>query len=371
VTKPSARSVGRAALIPVWCVVLVLLVIATAHVVLFDRYHVFMLVNSYTLWVFLPAYAIAVAAALFRARLLTIAAAALIALHLAWVLPPLFRTVRIPAAAAGPSHLRIVSANLNFDNGDHGPLLAELARDRADLVFLQEVTPAWWRAIEHSELGANYRNRVQEPRTDPGGQAILSRRPLTGVEIRHADGWPIITANVRVDDTVVHVANVHLVAPLDTFSRNQQQQHAITRIVRTLPRPRLIVGDFNASPYNRWFAQLRGLGLREAHEAVGRSWATTWPNGQRHLPPLRLDHVFVDPQVVPVAAREGTGTGSDHRPIIVDLAVLPLRATLRDHARQPSSRADPRTRSTVRISPQSLDRQGTRHHRRGAAPRTI
>jgi endonuclease/exonuclease/phosphatase (EEP) superfamily protein YafD len=114
---------------------------------------------------------------------------------------------------------------------------------------------------------------------------------------------------------------VHLVAPLETFDRNQRAQREITGIARRLARPRVVVGDFNASPYNRWFHELLDLGLRDAHESVGRPFATTWPNGQHLVPPLLLDHLFADPPIVPLRVREGRGEGSDHRPIVVDLAV--------------------------------------------------
>ena len=266
---------GRLLLVPTWALVIALVGIAAAHVLAFDHARFFMLADSYTLWIYLPAYAIGVA----------------------------------------------VSANLNFDNRDHGPLLAEIARDDADVVVLEELTPEWWNAVEASSLWSSHPYRVGEPRSDPGGMAVLSREPLRDVVVRRADGWPIITAAVVVDHTTVHLAGVHLVAPLDTFSRNQRQQRAITAIIRALPRPRIVAGDFNADPYNRWYEQIRHLGLREAHEAVGRSLATTWPNGQHHLPPLRLDHVFVDAPLLPLRATEGRGTGSDHRPIVVDLAI--------------------------------------------------
>ena len=114
---------------------------------------------------------------------------------------------------------------------------------------------------------------------------------------------------------------MHLVAPLETFERNRRAQRSITGIARRLPRPRLVVGDFNASPYNRWFHQLLDLGLRDAHESVGRPLATTWPNGRHLVPPLALDHLFADPPLVALHVREGRGEGSDHRPIVVDLAV--------------------------------------------------
>jgi endonuclease/exonuclease/phosphatase (EEP) superfamily protein YafD len=319
--RVSARSAGRLLLVPTWALVIGLLGIAAAHVVAFDHARVFMLADSYTLWIYLPAYAIAVAAICFRARTLGLCAAVLVVAQLAWVLPPAFRGASIPASAWLAPRLRVVSANLNFDNRDHGPLLAELARDDADVVVLEELTPEWWNAVEASNLWSSHPYRVGEPRTDPGGMAVLSREPLRDVVVRSADGWPIITAAVVIGDTTLHLAGVHLLAPLDTFSRNQRQQRAITAIIRALPRPRVVAGDFNADPYNRWYEQIRGLGLREAHEAVGRWLATTWPNGQHHLPPLRLDHVFVDPPLVPLRATEGRGTGSDHRPIVVDLAI--------------------------------------------------
>jgi endonuclease/exonuclease/phosphatase (EEP) superfamily protein YafD len=57
------------------------------------------------------------------------------------------------------------------------------------------------------------------------------------------------------------------------------------------------------------------------HEAVGDPFATTWPNGRQPLPPVRIDHVFVDDALAPVHVEQGEGTGSDHRPVIVDLVV--------------------------------------------------
>jgi endonuclease/exonuclease/phosphatase (EEP) superfamily protein YafD len=50
--------------------------------------------------------------------------------------------------------------------------------------------------------------------------------------------------------------------------------------------------------------------------------ATTWPNGLHKFPPLRIDHVFFTGTFVPLTVREGDGTGSDHRPVITDIAVL-------------------------------------------------
>jgi endonuclease/exonuclease/phosphatase (EEP) superfamily protein YafD len=316
----SPRRLGRVLLTPVWALVLALLVVVFARVFAFDRFHIFMLLNAYTLWIYLPAYPIAVAALVARAWPLAVVSLLIVVAQLAWVAPT---TVHAIAAPDRPSVARIVTANVRFDNDDHAPLIRELESFDADVIVLEEVTPPWWGSIAGSALTKTHPFIAKAIQNDPGSMAILSRRPLTHVVVHRAAGWPIITATVVLGGRAVHLAGIHPVAPLETFERNQRAQRAITAIARGMARPRLLAGDFNATPYNRWYSQLLDLGLRDAHESVGRPFATTWPNGQRFTPPLLLDHVLTDPAIVPVRVREGRGTGSDHRPVVVDLAIRP------------------------------------------------
>lgn len=317
----SVRSVGRVLLVPVWLVVLGLLGLVLAHLVAFDHVRILMLADAFTLWIYLPAYVIVVAAVCFRFRSLAIAAAIVVVAQLVWVVPPLFDTVEIAPAAASLPRLRVVSANLEFTNFDHA-LVRELSGFNADVLVLQEVTPAWWEALTSGGLLVSYPQHAESIQSGASGIAILSRLPLSDIRIEEPDGQPVISATVTFQRHAVHLVGVHPVAPIETFARNQSQQRAITEIVRRLAPPRIVAGDFNSTMYNAWMGELTDLGLREAHEAVGRSFATTWPNGERLLPPLRIDHVLVDPPLVPQRAAEGRGQGSDHRPIIVDLAII-------------------------------------------------
>ena len=59
-------------------------------------------------------------------------------------------------------------------------------------------------------------------------------------------------------------------------------------------------------------------------ERRGRGWAATWPRDRGLLPPLLLLHyVLASPGVEVQAIQEGGGQGSDHRPVIAGLALLP------------------------------------------------
>jgi endonuclease/exonuclease/phosphatase (EEP) superfamily protein YafD len=313
-------------LVPIWAGLLGLLALVIARVVAFDDQRALMLTNAYTPWVYLPAYFVAAAAICFRAKTLAIVAAMVVACHLAWVLPPVFRVVSVPAAAATAPHVRVVSSNLMFDNPDVAPLLAEISRFNGDIIVLEELTPTWWAAVQASGLLVSHPHHLEQTRTGAGGMALLSKLPFRDSAIRYADGVPVLTATVVVRGEPLSIVGVHVVAPNNDFARNGRQQQLVNRVILRTSRPRVVAGDFNSTPYNKWYEELRGLGLREAHEGVGKPFATTWPNGRRPLIPVRLDHVFADRSVLPLAVQDGRGEGSDHRPVVADFAIMPSSA---------------------------------------------
>ncbi|HEB52891.1 MAG TPA: endonuclease/exonuclease/phosphatase family protein [bacterium] len=88
---------------------------------------------------------------------------------------------------------------------------------------------------------------------------------------------------------------------------------AIPRLLENLPADRIVLGDFNATPWNAPFRRLlRTTGLAEGSTAW---WLPSWPDP---LPaPLRIpiDHVLTAGELRVVDAFVGASFGSDHRPI--------------------------------------------------------
>jgi endonuclease/exonuclease/phosphatase (EEP) superfamily protein YafD len=319
----TARRVGRALLVPAWAVILGLLALVLARILAFDERRLLTLADAYTLWIFLPAYLVVAAAVCFRARALAAVAGLVVVAHLVWVVPPLFRTVDVPAGAAGAPRVRVVAANVRFDNREFDALLDELVRLDADVLVLSEVTPEWWQQIEDHGLVQTHPHVLRATRWGASGMAILADRELEDTAVvRLGEERSVPIATIRVGTRRVRVVGVHTVAPNFDYAENRREQTAVTKLVRDAPRPRLVAGDFNATPYNRWYGELLDLGLTEVHDATGEPFATTWPNGTHPLPPVRIDHVFTDDAIVPLRVFQGVGTGSDHRPVIVDLAAL-------------------------------------------------
>jgi endonuclease/exonuclease/phosphatase family metal-dependent hydrolase len=226
-----------------------------------------------------------------------------------------------PPAGTLPT-LRLFSANVYDANPDVGRIAEEIQAAVPDLVALQEVDPDGATAIQRSGVLARFPYGLAEIRTGPSGIGLWSRFPLTDERVQEVSGMPFISATVDFGGRRLRVYAVHMVAPLGhDRSRWRAQLRWVDAALHGERGPLVVAGDFNATRYHRSFRRLLSDRLVDAHERRGRGWATSWPADQWPFPPLlRLDHVLVSPDIGVRSIREGRGHGSDHRPIIVDLA---------------------------------------------------
>ena len=308
-----------------WGAVAALAFIALWRIVAYDRSRFVALFAANTFWLYLPAYPIVFVALFFRKWWLAACGLLVVVVHLVWVLPAFTHRVAIPDAARRAPHVRLVSANVRYDNQTRPALARELMSYDADVMVLQEITPTWWETLRAEGVLRAYPYHAEALYRSAGGAAIVSKLPLADTRVVEVAGWPLVSTDLRTARGAVRLFDIHSVPPAFDYPLSQQMLHAITdQLERRLADgvPTIVAGDFNATPYNRWLHTVQGLGLRSAHEAVGRPLATTWPNGLHKFPPLRIDHVFFTGTLVPLRVREGNGTGSDHLPVITDIAVL-------------------------------------------------
>jgi endonuclease/exonuclease/phosphatase (EEP) superfamily protein YafD len=298
------------------------LVIAIARLVAHDALLPLIWLSSVTAWVFLPAYLVLLRAIVRKRAGVVFAASFVVACHLAWVAPSLVGAPT-PARAAERPRLRVATANLLGVNQHPEALLDELVELRADVLVLEEVSPRWLALLDDDRMRAAYPHRDLLAREDSFGIAVLTNRPLLRSELVDLEGVPMVDATVDVEGTPVRVFGVHTLPPVDGAYAAiwRQQLELLTMRARAVDGPLVVAGDLNATTHAAGFEALVDIGLRDVHDHLGRGLATTWPNGLFSLPPLRLDHVLVSPELVPLAVREGRGEGSDHRPVVADLAL--------------------------------------------------
>lgn len=225
------------------------------------------------------------------------------------------------AAADSPRFLRVATFNLWRGNDHMAKVIKFLAETDADAVVLQEATKPDLARL-HPALQSRYPFSVGD-----WGIVIFSKNPILADGRLDRPGYPpwisLMLRWVRLDvnGTEFELAGVHLVRP---FYPELQQQDiaALIAFVQARSLPLVMAGDFNLSPWTEKLQRFeRSSDLRRYN-----TFHFTWPMARGNVPLLPLvaiDHVFASPRFAKIAVTAGPRLGSDHRPIVVDLALRP------------------------------------------------
>lgn len=234
-----------------------------------------------------------------------------------YVLPWYFEDV--PQARGKP--FKILHANVRSSSIDYDRVLELVANESPDVVFLQEVTPAWMEAV--SDLTRDFAFHYAEPRGDNFGIAMFSRIPLDWVA--HVDGpplgYPTIIAGALVDGRPLTLISTHPTIPLgrDGFAARNEQLGHIADLVATSQRPLVLIGDLNATMWSHSYRTfVSRTGLHDARRGFGvvPTWPTFMPFAM-----IPIDHVLVSGDVGIVGIETGPSIGSDHLPLVVTLSL--------------------------------------------------
>jgi endonuclease/exonuclease/phosphatase (EEP) superfamily protein YafD len=302
-----------------WAITALLATIVVMRLAWHDGLWLFLLCNVVTPYLYLPAWLILPSAALARRWRLAAASLAIVAFHCHWVLLPLLP--RTPPPTTGRT-LRVVSANLLVVNETPAALAAELERFDADVYFLQELSGDWDDEFERLGFWRRYPFNRRITGEDAFGAAIASRLPIRDLEVFWSAELPQLRGVLRLDDRDVDLVSIHLLPPrTQDYTRYYHLgADALLDIVRRIGgRSFIVAGDFNSTPDSDFATRMRDL-ADDAWEAGGRGFGFTWPNGMFAIPPIRLDHVFVSRDLGVRGAQVGIGAGSDHRPVVADVA---------------------------------------------------
>ncbi len=146
---------------------------------------------------------------------------------------------------------------------------------------------------------------------------IMSRYPLNDLTIRAPWKGPVFARASRGPKWGnLTILGTHTIrAP--QVNAQWVQVTTFADYVSTIPKPRLVVGDFNATPYSRMvraFSAQSGL--------TRRTSIPTWPLNNLRLPQLAIDHMFADRELLfPDRVQVGEAAGSDHLPIVARILV--------------------------------------------------
>ena len=228
-----------------------------------------------------------------------------------------------PAAEA--ERLRFISVNV-LQGNERLDLLEKFIRESgADVIAFQEVT--FETAAMLKSLKSIYPGQVMRPKTNSKGCALLTRLPLIAGRFERTPGLEsvgAIIAEIRGAFGPFSVVNIHSHKPTNEKGAASQATYfqwiaGLARESQKRGLPAVVAGDFNST---LWARALQDFTSQTALTNVNRGilFDATW---SRWLPQrLMIDHVFLTPDWQVTGREVGPGVGSDHRPLIVDLARL-------------------------------------------------
>lgn len=215
---------------------------------------------------------------------------------------------------AGERDLKVASFNTLWANNDATAVRAEIERIDADVITLIEMGPAKRPIL--GQLKARYPYQFHCYDVDYCNFVILSKLPFLDTESRGKWAGPsFIRVRLGPEAGGLTVFGVHTIR----FPHALAQFREVTEIARLIEHtggPRLVMGDFNATPFSR----ILGV-LQDSANVVRLTSLPSWPS-YVGLPQIAIDHIFVSPGIRQLEAEAiGEPAGSDHYPVVLRIAV--------------------------------------------------
>jgi endonuclease/exonuclease/phosphatase (EEP) superfamily protein YafD len=235
---------------------------------------------------------------------------------------------RAPQPIAGES-IRVMTCNLLRSNRRVEEIAQEVRAARPDIVCFQEYAPHWHDGLS-PRLADLYPHRCTVSRQHDMGLAIYSMRPILGeAEWTDFDGDPPaqpLRVEIEIDGQRVALYNLHMYQPWppSTMWRHCVQLAGMADRLAREELPTIVAGDFNATPTSPTMYTMKKLDYADAWELAGWGLGASWPDRPfvRHLPGIRIDHIYLSGELTSTECVVGTGAGSDHRPVIAAIGFL-------------------------------------------------
>ncbi len=230
----------------------------------------------------------------------------------------------LPGADAAAPTLRVLTYNLGAERLDPAVAFQVFDQVQADVIGLQELTPATARALS---ARGDYPYQLVDPYGPTTG--LLSRYPILASQLYHSPhGRSFWGAVLDWNGQAVTVFNLHPPSPsvrvrhglptgVDMRRTDRYLQDALS-VIGAPAGPVIVLGDFNSSDQSRTYLRVRQT-FSDAFASAGHGFGFTWPNLRRFMPVVRIDYVFFSDALRARDAYVGCESSSDHCYLVAEL----------------------------------------------------
>lgn len=233
----------------------------------------------------------------------------------------------VPPDPARAQRLRILVVNVLESNARYAAVAALIRRERPDVVGLIEMTPDWVAGLTAAGADREYPYRQDWPIGGMGMSLwVRGDRPRPELLFGATHFNPAIVARL---DWAGKRRTLWLVHPANPFHAGGTALREIDALAWAIVAERgaaerdagsgstIVVGDMNRTDGSPHFGRfLRQTNLRDSRLGFGRQ--PSWPAWLRFR--IAIDHAFVTDDLAVTDRRLGPPVGSDHLPVVVELA---------------------------------------------------
>ncbi len=216
--------------------------------------------------------------------------------------------------------LRVLLSNVLYENVVYTDLERLIRVEEPDIVALVEYAPGWPEGL--AGIRADYPYRVEYPMGASGLALWFKEKPIAMGEPEWLvkDGHPIIHARFVFAGKERELWLVHPRSPLSYkrfLKAGNTEMDAIAARVKETGGSTIVLGDLNSTDGSAHFRDLLDTtGLRDSRLGFGRQGS--WPTDQFYR--IAIDHLFLSRDLAVRDRRLGDMVGSDHFPVVADLA---------------------------------------------------
>ena len=281
-------------------------------------------------------------------------------------IPGISKSFSIGSKSKADNSIRIMSYNVHdfrhvdgvTEKEQFANQVMEMVREHApDILCCQEFSQfksgvSRPQCIEDFAKEAGFQYIYFNRKTNYGGNVIFSKYPLTKVAEDSGFGkgntYGVMVSVDAGEKGKFHVANVHLLSymitdseidvltnaserqNLDTIGKTvlhklsfafQKRSEELQTVLNGMPPvggPIIICGDFNEPPLSFNYRQMQMAGFVDTFTKVGFGIKPTYAG---KLPLLRIDYVWANDGVKPLAFEGHKYKAADHYPIMLDFAI--------------------------------------------------
>ena len=215
--------------------------------------------------------------------------------------------------------IRLMTFNVSHKNQfkDFEKFLEMILLEKPDIIQFQELTPQAQDKLKFLKPFFPYNTGINKPMHNMDS-IIFSKFPLKNnrMENNHA-----LITNLVLDDKELTIIGIHLYGPMlpTEFNLAIEGMRSLKSLVGNINQNLILMGDLNMTSTSKRFTNF----LKETNLYTYTSYkhpTFTWPAFMPNYLGIQIDHVLFSKNFKMIGKKTTNHFGSDHRPLIVDLA---------------------------------------------------